>query len=67
MKKSQKDSESAILVREVHGIIMNSLDSYLESISIQDMIDAHNEGVSPKLLMADALEKEAKKLRSQVK
>lgn len=67
MKKSRKDSSSAVMVREIHGTIMDSLDSFLEAISIQDMIDAHRDGVAPELLMADALEKEAQKLRSKVK
>ena len=67
MKKSRNESPSAGLVREVHGNIMASLDSFLESISVQDMINAHNEGVAPELLMAEALEKEAKRLRSKAK
>ena len=67
MKKSRKEAESAALVREIHGSIMGSLDSFLESISIQDMLDAHNNGIAPELLMADALEKEAQKLRAQAK
>lgn len=67
MKKSRKEASSAALVREIHGTIMGSLDSFLESISIQDMLDSHEKGVAPELLMADALEKEAQKLRAQVK
>jgi len=67
MKKSRKEAESAALVREIHGSITGSLDSFLESISIQDMLDAHNNGIAPEMLMADALEKEAQKLRAQAK
>lgn len=67
MKKARKEAASAALVREIHGTIMGSLDSFLESISIQDMLDSHDKGVAPELLMADALEKEAQKLRAQAK
>ena len=67
LKKSRKEAPSATMVREIHGTIMGSLDSFLESISIQDMLDAYNGGEAPELLMAAALEKEAAKLRSKTK
>lgn len=67
MRKRRKGNDTAILVSEVHNTIMNSLDCFLESISVQDMIDIHNEGVAPELLMASAFEKEAERLRSKAK
>lgn len=65
MKKTRKEGASAAMVRDIHGTIMDSLDVFLESITIQDMLDAYNEGVPSEMLMADALEKEAQKLRAR--
>ncbi len=67
MKKSRKEASSATMVREIHTTIMDSLDCFLESISIQDMLDAYNDGVAPELLMATALENEAERLREKTK
>ena len=63
----RREPPSARMVREIHGTGRGSLDSFLESISIQDMLDAYNGGEAPELLMAAALEKEAAKLRSKTK
>ena len=65
MKKPSKGSDSAKAIREVHDTIMNSLDGFLEAISIQDLLDAHADGVAPELLMANAFEQEAARLREQ--
>lgn len=59
-----KGSDSIAEIRAVHDTIMGSLDFFLESISVQDLLDAHNEGIATELLMASALEKEAERLRN---
>ena len=63
MKKGRKASESALAVREMHGMVMESLDSFLGAITVQSLLDAMENGGSPNSLIADALEKEAKRLR----
>ena len=64
MKKGSKASESALKVREVHGMIMDSLDSYLGSISVADLIKAYEDQGNAKALIADALDCAAAELRA---
>lgn len=62
MKKGRRVSSQAAAVREVHGLVMSSLNTYLESISVQDLIESMNEDGSPKELIASALRAEADRL-----
>lgn len=64
MKKGSKASESALKVREVHGMIMDSLDSYLGSISVADLIKAYEDQGNAKAFIADALDCAAAELRA---
>ena len=64
MKRGAKASESALAVREVHGMIMDSLDSYLDAISVEDLIRAYNDTGKANELVAAALENTAAKMRS---
>lgn len=64
MKRGAKASESALAVREVHGMIMDSLDSYLDAISVEDLIRAYNDTGKANELVAAALESTAAKMRS---
>lgn len=64
MKKGRKASESASKVRDIHGMVMESLDSYLGSISVRDLLAAYQEEGSANNLIADALERSAASLRS---
>lgn len=65
MKKGRKVSESAAAVREVHGMVMDSLNNYLDAISVQDLMESLPGGeTNPKELIASALEVEANKLRA---
>ena len=64
MKKGSKASESALKVREVHGMIMDSLDSSLGSISVADLIKAYEDQGNAKAFIADALDCAAAELRA---
>lgn len=67
MKKGRKVSEQAAAVREVHGLVTDSLDMFLDAITVQDLLDGIAGEQSPKLLIADALDGEAKRLRAAAK
>lgn len=62
MKKGRRVSPQAAAVREVHGLVMKSLNTYLESISVQDLLESMEEGSSPEELIANALRDEADRL-----
>lgn len=62
MKKGRRISKQAAEVREVHGRIMESLNMYLGSISVQDLLDSINKGDAPEKLIANALRMEADRL-----
>ena len=64
MKKGRRVSEQAAAVREVHGLVMNSLNTYLEAISIQDLIESMQGNETPEELIANALRAEADRLTS---
>ena len=64
MKKGSKASEPARKVRDVHSMIMESLNAYLGSISVTDLIEAYNNEGDAKALIADALDRSAAELRS---
>ena len=62
MKTGRHVSEQAAEVRKVHGMIMDSLNSYLGAISVQDLLDSRENGQSENELIATALRREADKL-----
>ena len=63
MKKGRKASDSALAVRDMHGMVMESLDAFLGAITVQSLLDVMQSGGAPDNLIADALEKEAARLR----
>ena len=64
MKKTKRGDETATTIMQVHSAIMSSLDNFLDSISIQDLLDARANGEDTNELMANAFEKEAARLRA---
>ena len=67
MKKGRRVSQQAATVREVHGLVMDSLNSYLGAISVQDLLNSLEQGVPTKTLIAEALRTEATRLEEQAK
>ena len=67
MKKGRKISDSAAAVRVMHGMITDSLEKYLGAISVQNLLDTYEGDEPGELLIARALETEAKRLRAKVK
>ena len=63
MKKGRKASESALKVRELHTTIIDSLNAYLESITVQDLLDSMNGEASARELISNALAQEANRLQ----
>lgn len=63
MKKGRKASEAAANVREMHAMILDSLDSFLDAITVQDLLDAMENSESTNDLIANALEREIERLR----
>lgn len=63
MKKGRKASESANKVRELHTMIMESLNSYLDAITVEDLLAAYENEESASAIIADALENSAAALR----
>ena len=64
MKTGRRVSSQAAAVREVHGMVMDSLNTYLDSISVQDLLDSMAKNASSEELIAGALRKEADRLSS---
>jgi Rrf2 family protein len=67
MKKGRKVSDSASVVRTMHGIVTDGLNMYLGAITVQDLLDALEDKESPDELIARALETEAERLRAKAK
>ena len=67
MKKGRKVSDSAAAVRTMHAMVSDSLDKFLSSISVQDLLDTYQGQESSDLLIARALETEAERLRAKAK
>ena len=65
MKKGRKASSSALAVREMHGMVMQSLDAYLDTITVQSLLDAMESDSSANDIIANALEAESKRLRGE--
>ena len=67
MKKGRKVSDSAAAVRAMHGMLADSLDQYMNSITVQDLLKALDDDEPVEAVMADAFETEAARLRAKVK
>lgn len=67
MKKGRKVSDSAAAVRAMHGMLADSLDQYMNSITVQDLLKALDDDEPVEEVMADAFEAEAARLRAKVK
>ena len=65
MNKGRKVSDSAAAVRTMHGMVTDSLNMFLDAITVQDLLDALEDGGSSDELIANALEKEAARLREK--
>ena len=64
MKKGRRVSKQAAAVREVHGLVMDSLNTYLDAISVQSLLDSMDGDAAPEKLIAAALRAEADRLES---
>ena len=62
MKKGRRISQQAAAVREVHGLVMDSLNSYLGAISIQDLLSSMEGDSTSEELIANALRTEADRI-----
>ena len=67
MKKGRKVSDSAAAVRAMHGMLADSLDQYMNSITVQDLLKALDDDEPVEEVMADAFEAEAARLRAKAK
>ena len=65
MKKDSKASESAQIVKKANGIVTKSFNSYLDSITVKDIIDATGDDADPNEILAEAFDAEAERLRSE--
>ena len=63
MKKGRKASEPATTVRVMHGMVASSLNTYLDAITVQDLLDVMDGKGTENELVASALEAEAARLR----
>ena len=66
-KKGRKVSDSAAAVRTMHGMLADSLDQYMNSITVQDLLKALDDDEPVEEVMADAFEAEAARLRAKAK
>lgn len=64
MKKGRSASKNAAVVRDLCLAVTESLDSYLGTISVQDLLDMSENGESSNEVIAGALEREVEKLRA---
>lgn len=63
MKKGRRVSKQAALVRDVHALVMESLNTYLYSISVADLLESMDGGEkTANELIAAALREEADRL-----
>lgn len=63
MKTPRQSSPAAEAVRQIHGMVLDSLDSYLNAITVQSLVDAMEQGQGANIPIANALEAEAARLR----
>ncbi len=64
MKKGRAASKNAAVVRNLCLAVTESLDSYLGTITVQDLLDMSADGESADDVIANALEREVEKLRA---
>ena len=66
MKKDSAASETAAMVRNLHGIIMDGLNSFLGAITIQDLLDSQQpeEDATTEGLIANAFIRAAQTLKA---
>lgn len=64
MKKGRRVSAQATAVRDIHGMVMDSLNNYLSAISVQDLLDSLEDGQDTQSLIAAALRTEADRLEA---
>ena len=62
MKKGRRVSSQAAAVRKVHGLVMDSLNSYLNAITVQNLLDSLETDAPSEKLIAQALRAEADQL-----
>lgn len=62
MKKGRRVSQQAAAVREIHSLVMDSLNSYLGAITVQDLLDAMDGDTDADKLISSALRAEADRL-----
>ena len=67
MKRGRKASDSASAVRVIHGVVTESLEAFLSAITVQDLVNTMQADESPDLLIADALETAAARMRADAK
>ncbi len=67
MKRGRKASDSASAVRVIHGVVTESLEAFLSAITVQDLVNTMQADESPDLLIADALEAAAARMRADAK
>ncbi len=63
MKTGRNASITAAEVRDIHDMVAESFERYLNSISVQDLVDVRESNGSPYDVIADALEGEIEILR----
>lgn len=63
--KRKKLSSPAAAVHEVESLVTESMNCYLRSITVEDLVAASDEDGDPKAMIAAALEKEAGRLRDR--
>ena len=65
MKSGRNASESANTVRFLHGVVVESFESYLSAISVQDLVDIAADGDSSAAVITRALQEEIERLQSK--
>ena len=62
MKSTRSASNSANTVRFLHGVVCDSLENYLNAITLQDLVDIADDRDSANDVIVRALEKEVERL-----
>ena len=65
MKKKRNADPAAAQVKEMHLTVMESLNAYLNGITVQDLLDARDSETPFRMLIADSLEREAENIRKE--
>lgn len=65
MKKKRTTDPAVAQVKEMHETVMESLNAYLNGITVQDLLDARDAETPFRLLIADSLEREAASIREE--